>query len=220
MLNFEPSQTTAKASGLREQNKQDKRARILRAARELFSKRGFEQTTTREIARRAGVGTGTVFVYFRDKDELLFHVFREELEPVGAQAFESLDSDAPLIDQLMHVFGQLLEHYGRDPTLSRVFLKQLLFRGEGDGDGANPGADIFAFTFDFVRELAALVEGAQARGELSVDFSPMLAASNLFGAYYLWMIAALTPFAPRDGSHTHLLRQTLRLQIDGLRARS
>src|ERR1700687_1389220 len=57
------------AGGLRERNKQEKLERIQHSARVLFTHKGFEETTTREIARRAGVGAGTLFLYAKDKRE-------------------------------------------------------------------------------------------------------------------------------------------------------
>ena len=58
-------------SGQREKNKIEKLQRIREAARELFVKKGFDETTTREIAVRAGVGIGTVFTYAENKRDLL-----------------------------------------------------------------------------------------------------------------------------------------------------
>jgi AcrR family transcriptional regulator len=55
---------------LRERNKEDKLARIEHAARRLFSKQGYDLTTTREIAERAGIGVGTLFVYFPEKRDI------------------------------------------------------------------------------------------------------------------------------------------------------
>ena len=61
----------APSRGLRERNKADKLRRIKAAARELFTKKGYEATTTREIAELAGVSVGTVFVYAKDKGDLV-----------------------------------------------------------------------------------------------------------------------------------------------------
>jgi len=58
--------------GKRQRNKVDKLLRIKAAARHLFVSRGYDDTTTREIALRAGVGMGTVFIYAANKRDLLF----------------------------------------------------------------------------------------------------------------------------------------------------
>ncbi len=52
----------------------DKREAIIEAARTLFAKQGYEETTIAEIARAAGVGVGTVYLYFQNKRQILLEV--------------------------------------------------------------------------------------------------------------------------------------------------
>jgi AcrR family transcriptional regulator len=72
-----PAAREAKAApaGRREQNKQEKLARIAAAAKALFAAKGFAQTTTQEIAERAEIGAGTLFLYAKSKEDLLVMVF-------------------------------------------------------------------------------------------------------------------------------------------------
>src|SRR5215472_8899406 len=85
-------------SGLREQNKIDKRRRIGEAARALFIERGFDDTTTREIALRAGVGIGTVFTYAENKRDLLFLIANDDLDEVSRKAELGLREGASCLD--------------------------------------------------------------------------------------------------------------------------
>ena len=71
-----------KVVGLRERNKLDKLRRIKEAASELFIRKGYDDTTTREIAVRAGVGLGTIFVYAATKRDLLFLLANDGLQQV------------------------------------------------------------------------------------------------------------------------------------------
>src|SRR4051812_16260209 len=64
--------------GRREQNRLDKRARIQRAGWELFTTVGYDETTTREVAERADVAVGTLFLYAEDKRDLLCLVMHDE----------------------------------------------------------------------------------------------------------------------------------------------
>jgi AcrR family transcriptional regulator len=57
---------------------QQKREAVAEAAFELFLKEGFHRTTTRDIARRAGVSAGAPFTYFKDKEDILFHIVSQE----------------------------------------------------------------------------------------------------------------------------------------------
>ena len=70
--------------GLRAKNKAEKLQRIRKAARALFVKRGYDDTTMRDIAKRAEVGFGTLFTYASDKRDMLFLIFNDELDNVVA----------------------------------------------------------------------------------------------------------------------------------------
>src|ERR1700730_18603578 len=90
--------------GLREQNKVEKRQRIRAAARELFSKHGYEVATLRQIAKRAHVGLGTLFNYVQDKRDLVFLIFNEELAAVTDEALSAAQAHNSLVDQLIDIY--------------------------------------------------------------------------------------------------------------------
>jgi len=68
-----------RALGRRAQNKQAIRNRIVKAALNLFQTKGFDGTTTRAIARKAGIAEGTVFNYFRTKEDIALYFFEQEV---------------------------------------------------------------------------------------------------------------------------------------------
>jgi AcrR family transcriptional regulator len=78
----------------------DKRQRILEAARERFRYYGVKKTTMQEIARDAGVAVGTLYLYFKDKDDLLVACTEEYVVHHRRQAEAILASDAPAADKL------------------------------------------------------------------------------------------------------------------------
>jgi AcrR family transcriptional regulator len=78
----------------------DKRQRILEAARKRFRHYGFKKTTMQEIARDAGVAVGTLYLYFKDKDELLVAGTEEYVTRHRRQAEAILASDASVADKL------------------------------------------------------------------------------------------------------------------------
>jgi AcrR family transcriptional regulator len=69
---------------------QQKREAVADAAFELFLKEGFHRTTTRDIARRAGVSAGAPFTYFKDKEDILFHIVSKEQDRAGEQLLSTL----------------------------------------------------------------------------------------------------------------------------------
>jgi AcrR family transcriptional regulator len=66
--------------GRRAQNKDSIRKRIVRAALDLFQTKGFDATTTKAIARKAGIAEGTVFNYFRTKEDIALYFFEQEVD--------------------------------------------------------------------------------------------------------------------------------------------
>jgi AcrR family transcriptional regulator len=118
-------------AGLRERNKTDKLRRIKDAARELFVSNGFDETTTREIAVRAGVGIGTVFTYADNKRDLLFLVANDELAEVTASAEAGVRQDAPCLQNLIDFFRHHYKFYAQQPELSRLLLREMTFYDSG-----------------------------------------------------------------------------------------
>jgi len=117
--------------GQRERNKRDKLQRIKNAARDLFISKGYDDTTTREIAVRAGVGMGTVFTYADNKRDLLFLIANEDLEETTRRAAVHISPDASLMTNLMAIFGDHYEYFARQPELSRLMLREMLFYDSG-----------------------------------------------------------------------------------------
>ena len=192
-----------------ERKKRDKLERIKRAARALFARKGFEATTTREIARLADVGVGTVFLHAVSKQDLLVMIFREEAGLAVDTAFATMGT-RPLLDSLLRIFNALIDHHERNLGLARVFVKEMAFV-----DDARHGRA--AFMSDLYKRMAAMVDRAKERGELRSDVPSHRLAKNLFAIYFSilqeWLGTAGLDPEDRDRS----LRAALELQLAGLR---
>jgi len=200
------------AGGLRERNKREKLTRIRAAARALFAKRGFEATTAREICERAGIGTGTLFLYVRDKRELLFLTFEEDARRIFAEGSAAAARERDFVAQLMALFSRFIAYYARDPAHAKAIVQELFFR---EHDSERMGR----LTLEFGAHVADLVAKAQARGALRADVGAMLVANALFAHYGYWIQGWLgAGLVSREGAEDGL-RRTLELQLDGLRAR-
>jgi AcrR family transcriptional regulator len=114
----------------RELNKQDKLRRITHDARTLFIANDYDEASTRQIAVKAAVAIGTVFLYAADKRDLLFLVVNDELEEVASKAVAAIRSDVPLIENLIAAFP-LYEFFGKEPRLSRPTLREMMFNESG-----------------------------------------------------------------------------------------
>jgi AcrR family transcriptional regulator len=199
------------AVGRRERNKQEKRARIVEAARRLFGEKGFAQTTTLEIAEAADIGTGTLFLYARSKEDLLVMVFKDEMLETAMAAFGRLRADDPVLEQLMQVFAAMMSHHERDRDLAKILLKEIMFPANDDrlGDIAELMEAIFG-------ELGLLLAAAKASGSLRAEFDPRLVAEILFSNYFMDLLEWLRGRWSREQFLDRLRRQ-LAITIDGLR---
>lgn len=193
----------------RAKGKADTRDSLRRAAFELFSTVGFDETTTSAIAKKAGVASGTVFVHASDKVDLLFLVMHDVLGDTVAAQFATLP-EGPLVDRLMHVFHGVYAMYGKYPKLGEPFVRSL--------PGAKgPNAErVSTLTFGFLHRLSLLVAEAQARGEVAADLNPLMCANNVFALYFSSLMSWLAGYVPIEALDA-LLRASIELQFRGFR---
>ncbi|MBP2675318.1 MAG: transcriptional regulator, TetR family [Deltaproteobacteria bacterium] len=78
----------------------DKRNRILQAAIEVFSRKGFFNSKVSEIARASGVADGTIYLYFKNKDDLLISLFEEKMGEVVADVRQKIQGGGNALDRL------------------------------------------------------------------------------------------------------------------------
>jgi AcrR family transcriptional regulator len=94
----------------RARNKEAVHQRIITAALQLFESRGFDATTTKEIARRARVAEGTVFNYFETKEDIALHFFEQEVDhAISAVRANRRLRKAPLEERLFALVQSQIE---------------------------------------------------------------------------------------------------------------
>lgn len=113
--------------GRRERNKQQKLDRITAAARELFAERGVDEVTTQEIADKADIGAGTLFLYAKSKGELLLLVqnstYAEALERGKSAAEDITDT----LDAVMAIVRPVVECNRKQIDNGRTYLREMVF---------------------------------------------------------------------------------------------
>lgn len=100
----------------------EKRARIVEAALELFAERGFHGTAVPLVAKRAGVGAGTIYRFFDSKEALVNAAFREAKGRLGDALLEGLRTEASARD-LFEQFWKRLEAFAREHPTAFHFLE-------------------------------------------------------------------------------------------------
>jgi AcrR family transcriptional regulator len=90
-----------------------RRAQILEAARRVFARHGFEGATVDHIARVAHVAKGTIYLYFRSKDEILKQALEEDLEALGRETVPAIAAPGPIDDRLDQFLRRMLSFFDR-----------------------------------------------------------------------------------------------------------
>jgi TetR/AcrR family transcriptional regulator, fatty acid metabolism regulator protein len=157
-------------------DKADKRDAILRAAIQTFAARGFFHAQVADVARSAGVAAGTVYLYFRGKDDLLISIFERTMKGAIAAGRESVAAQTSPIDRLRQIATLHLERLGRDRDLAIVFQVEL----------RQSTKFMERFSATYLREYIGIIRDVIAEGQVKGIFrkqiNPTLAAKMFFGA--------------------------------------
>jgi len=117
-------------------NKKNKAERIILAAKTIFAEKGFYKATVAEIAKRAGVSEGTIYEYYKNKNDLLFSIPKEYVATQDALFKNVIEGEDPLIKLKSFIYyyfffflsdGKFLTVYLRDIKLNRKYLSSGLY---------------------------------------------------------------------------------------------
>lgn len=145
--------------GRREENKQRKLARIAKAARQVFSKKGFDSATMQEIAKLAGVATGTLFLYADNKRDIAYLAMADDFAAAVRSAMEQ-PTDKPYADQIVACWRPYFVIHNANPEMAKIILSEFLFFA--GKQARRHGEGVVAMKTEATRR----AELAQKRGEL------------------------------------------------------
>lgn len=154
----------------------DKRERILAAAVRVFAKNGFYATRVSEVAKAAGVADGTIYLYFRSKDELLVSLFEDRVEKLLAFMKRELPLRKDARERLRAVIELQLGLLEDERDLAEVITVILRQSTKLMKEFAAPRF------MAYLDAIAKVVAEGQAEGVFRSDVSPGLVARATFGA--------------------------------------
>jgi TetR/AcrR family fatty acid metabolism transcriptional regulator len=158
-----------------QQEREDKRSRILDAAVQAFSQNGYHATRMSDIAKAADVADGTVYLYFAGKEELLSTIFEDRMSrflQVGRAKLARIDG---ALAKLRRVIELHLEDLGHNPELTTVFqielrhssrFMELYSRGQ---------------LRDYFQLIAEILDEGQREGEIRAGLDTWFATKCIFG---------------------------------------
>ncbi|MBL8148560.1 MAG: TetR/AcrR family transcriptional regulator [Blastocatellia bacterium] len=153
----------------------DKYESILLAAIRVFARNGFFNSKVADVARDAGVADGTVYLYFKNKEDLLVSIFNYTIDEAIEKASTEMAIASSPSDKVLRLAGLHLSLMGRDKNLAKVFqleFRQLQFSEQFSAAKLNQYTEFI---------LTAIQEGQQA-GIFRSSIDPQIAAKVLYGA--------------------------------------
>ncbi len=156
--------------------KTDKRRQILDAAIEVFAATGFHKSRVSDIAREAGVADGTIYLYFKSKDDVLISIFEEAMGEMIERAEAAIaDLDDPLA-KLSRLAVHHMENVEENKTLAKVLQVELrlsnTFMKEYQPKRLRQYMDI----------IGRIIEDGRERGRIRADVDPRIVRRAIFGA--------------------------------------
>jgi TetR/AcrR family fatty acid metabolism transcriptional regulator len=153
-----------------------KRDAILRAAIDVFAERGYFNAQVADVARAAGIAAGTVYLYFKSKDDLLVSIFERSMRDGLAEGRAAVGDLRDPGERLRRLAHSHLSRLGRDRNLAIVFQVEL----------RSSTKFMERFSATLLRDYLGLIREAIADGQrvglFRDDLSPTAAAKMLFGA--------------------------------------
>jgi TetR/AcrR family transcriptional regulator, fatty acid metabolism regulator protein len=190
----------------------DKRRRILDAAVKVFARKGYFGARVSDIARRAGVADGTVYLYFHNKEDVLACLFEDVMSEHIAQGREELRRQPSGAERLRIVAEHHLKLLGSNPDLAVVFQVELR-------QSTKFMERFTASSFqDYLKLIDGIIEESQREGSLRPDLPRKFLAKALFGILdemvTSWILGG------RDYDLGKLAAPVVDLFLNGARARA
>ena len=153
----------------------EKRERILAAAERVFARRGFFASRVSEIAKDAGVADGTIYLYFKSKDDLLISLFGTRMKQVNETLRAAIATEKGSTARLRAFIKTYLQLIHDEPAAAEVLTIELRQSNKFMKEYEN------AEFADFLRMLGGLIAKGQEAGELDDSVPAHIAARMIFG---------------------------------------
>ncbi len=161
----------------REASKKETRRLILKTSSKLFAKKGMEECTIRDIAKKAGVSPASVVVHFKSKTALLEEVLSGDIGKVLSELIASMPKSAEFPDQLMHLAKGMLRFYDKNRNLYRALLRYTIFEPVSETPNMSRQSE------EYIQFLSRLIEEQKAGGMIRPEVDPTVAAVSIFFLY-------------------------------------
>jgi AcrR family transcriptional regulator len=192
--------------GRRERNKQAKLERIMTAASELFAEHGVDEVTTQQIADKADIGTGTLFLYAKTKGELLLLVQNAQYAAALQRGRAAAETIPDVLDAVLSIVQPIVQCNRAQIENGRTYLREMVF---GDPEEPHHG-EALAIAAQTEEAITAVLRRDKRVGEADAATLARVVSSVMF----LSMAASLNV-----ARSVEEIVQDIRKQVSALLAR-
>lgn len=188
----------------------DKRRRILDAAVQVFATYGFYNSKVSQVAREAGVADGTIYLYFKNKDDILIQLFNDSMAEILRRQDAALATVTAPIERIQTFIKTHFESVAESQAMAEVVTVELR-----QSSKFMRNTDMKPFG-RYLSMIAEIIADGVASGDFG-DVPPRVAARAIFGA--IDELALEWAMGKRRGSLEDACHATTNFFLDGLRSR-
>jgi len=156
-------------------DKTDKYYSMLKAAGAVFARQGFYKATISQIAARAGVADGTIYLYFKNKDDILYQFIKFKTRTVFEKMRQAVEKSDNAEKMLKNLIACHLKEFQNDRDMAVIFQSEIRYRR----DIESHIKDISKMYFEFLTDI---IEQGQVKGFIRQDLFIGLVKRFILGA--------------------------------------
>ncbi|MDY6854543.1 MAG: TetR/AcrR family transcriptional regulator [Thermodesulfobacteriota bacterium] len=162
--------------GVLQTRAEDKHKRILQAAIKVFAQNGFYNSKVSEIAKEAGVADGTIYLYFKNKDDILISLFEEEMERIIQNMKQEIKKGEDPFEKLKRFAFVQLNSKKQNPDLAAIMEVELRQSSKFMKDYVNKKF------IEYLKIISSIIKEGQELGLIKKELDPIVISRAFWGA--------------------------------------
>ena len=154
----------------------DKHEKIIQAAIKIFARKGFYNSKISEIAKEAQVADGTIYLYFKNKDDILINIFEKKMKEIIVKMENALESEKTPLDKLRRFIAIHLRLVEENRHLAEVIQIELRQSNKFMKEY------VAVMFFEYLNIISSVIKEGQEAGIIRKEVMPGIAKRAIFGA--------------------------------------
>lgn len=189
--------------------RENTREHILKAAIDLFSRKGFENTSVESITRRAKIAKGTFYNFFEKKEDVLLYFLDREYSKSEEEIERKLSSKQTFLDQIELSIAAYIKHIFPEKEFTKVLIKERIGK---IGTGKNKNE------LHLMQALSQSIDMAKQRKEITRSIDSSRLAEMIFALYTMYVIYWTNGFIKTKGECVARIKEAVQYVLQGVEA--